>query len=142
MCRFSSQPLLITTRRLNGRLLAEPARQPLLDGTWVKVTANHDGFDRVTYNDLLARTSGLSAATLATVVPATMRLLDEGVEQAVYVAGVANGVFDPGDYVLFYAQRNRGTNSDDNNVYRLTWGGANGPANGDTECSAGQRGFC
>lgn len=103
---------------------AGAARQPLLDGTWVKVTANHDGLYRVTYNDLLA--SGLSAATLATIVPATMRLLDEGVEQAVYVAGAANGVFDPGDYVLFYAQRNRGTNSDDNNVYWLTWGGANG----------------
>ncbi len=99
-------------------------RQPLLDGPWVKVTANHDGLYRVTYNDLL--TSGLSAATLATINPYSMKLLDEGVEQAVFVAGQANGVFDPGDYVMFYAQRNRAPLSDDNNVYWLTWGGANG----------------
>ncbi|MEZ4769802.1 MAG: C25 family peptidase propeptide domain-containing protein [Caldilineales bacterium] len=98
-------------------------RQPPA-GPWVKVTANHDGLYRVTYNDLLA--SGLSAATLATIAPATLRLLDEGVEQAVFVAGAANGVFDPGDYVLFYARRNRSPHSDDNNVYWLTWGGANG----------------
>ena len=72
---------------------APETRQPLLDGTWVKVTANHDGLYRVTYNDLLA--SGLSAATLATINPFTMKLLDNGAEQAVFVAGQANGVFDP-----------------------------------------------
>ena len=103
---------------------AAEERQPLLDGPWVKVTANHDGLYRVTYNDLLA--SGLSSATLASINPYTMKLLDDGVEQAVFVAGQANGVFDPGDYVLFYAQRNRAPHSDDNNVYWLTWGGANG----------------
>lgn len=99
-------------------------RQPLLDGPWVKVTANHDGLYRVTYNDLLA--SGLSAATIATINPYTMKLLDEGAEQAVFVTGQANGAFDPGDYILFYAQRNRAPHSDDNNIYWLTWGGANG----------------
>lgn len=98
--------------------------QPLTDGPWLKITADHDGLYRVTYNDLLA--GGLSAATLASINPFTLKLMDNGVEQAVFVAGQTNGVFDPGDYILFYAQRNRAPHSDDNNIYWLTWGGANG----------------
>ena len=99
-------------------------RQPLVGEPWLKVTTDHDGLYRVTYNDFLA--AGYTPATLATIVPASFRLLDEGIEQAIFVNGQANGVFDPGDYVLFYARRNQAPHSNDNNVYWLTWGGANG----------------
>ena len=53
-------------------------------------------------------------------------MLDEGVEQHIYVVGENDGVFNPSDTIQFYGLRNKAALSDDNNVYWLTWGGANG----------------
>ena len=90
----------------------------------VKVTVNADGLYRVTYNDLL--NAGVAAGTLGTLNPRTFRLLDAGVEQHIYVVGENDGVFNPSDTIQFYGLRNKAALSDDNNVYWLTWGGANG----------------
>ena len=90
----------------------------------VKVTVNADRLYRVTYTNLLD--AGVAAGTLAALNPRTFRLLDAGIEQAIYVFGEDNSVFDSTDYILFYGLRNKAALSDDNNVYWLTWGGANG----------------
>ena len=90
----------------------------------VKVTVNADGLYRVTYNDL--SNAGVTAGTLNTLNPRTFRLLDAGVEQHIYVVGENDGVFNPSDTIQFYGLRNKAALSDDNNVYWLTWGGADG----------------
>lgn len=90
----------------------------------VKVTVNADGLYRVTYNDLL--NAGVAASTLGMLNPRTFRLLDGGVEQHITVVGEDDGVFNPSDTIQFYGLRNKAALSDDNNVYWLTWGGANG----------------
>lgn len=106
---------------------AEPApasaaeRLAIGAGPWVKVTVKADGLYKVTYNDLV--NAGVS---LSGVDPRTFRLLDAGVEQHLYVAGEADGVFGSSDYFLFYGLRNTATLSNDKNVYWLTWGGASG----------------
>lgn len=93
-------------------------------GPWVKVTVNVDGLYQVTYDDLLS--AGVAAGTLGSLDPRTFRLLDEGQEQHIYVEGEGDGNFASGDYLLFYGQRTTDYLTDDDNVYWLTWGGANG----------------
>lgn len=90
----------------------------------VKITANADALYKVTYSDLL--NAGIPAATLNGLNPQTLRLLDNNLEQHIYVEGEGDGVFNLSDYLLFYGQRNTAYLSDDNNVYWLTWGGAAG----------------
>jgi len=102
---------------------AVEARQMSTDPQ-VKVTVNADGLYRVTYTNLL--NAGVAAGTLGTLNPRTFRLLDEGVEQHIYVVGENDGVFNPSDTIQFYGLRNKAALSDDNNVYWLSWGGANG----------------
>lgn len=90
----------------------------------VKVTVNADGLYRVTYTDLT--NAGVAAATLNSLNPRTFRLLDAGVEQQIVVTGENDNVFNTADTIVFYGLRNTAALSDDNNVYWLTWGGANG----------------
>ncbi len=102
-----------------------PAAQRLLNNEpWVKITVNSDGLYRVTYADLQA--IGLPASVLNAIDPRTLRLLDAGQEQHIHVSSAASTVFGPSDSFMFYGQRNTRPDSDDNNVYWLTWGGANG----------------
>lgn len=90
----------------------------------VKITVNVDGLYRVTYADL--QSAGLTPAVLNSLNPRTFRLLDAGQEQHIHVLGEGDNVFNPSDSILFYGLRNTDPHADDNNVYWLTWGGANG----------------
>ncbi len=103
---------------------AEAAQRLLTTDPWVKVTVNADGLYRVTYAGL--NSAGISTAVLDALNPRTFRLLDAGQEQHIHVIGESDNRFDSGDSILFYGLRNTDPHSDDNNVYWLTWGGANG----------------
>jgi len=98
-----------------------------------KVMVSHDGLHQIPYADLLAAgidPSGLDPRTLklhgrATPGSAVLEQLP------LWVAGEADGQFDPDDYVLFYGEYARGTYTDQNlftraNVYWLDWGGSPG----------------
>ena len=103
---------------------ADPAARAVTTDPAVKVTVNANGLYRVTYAAL--QSAGVAAATLNSLDPRTFRLLDAGVEQRISVSGENDGVFNPADSFVFYGQRSTAPLSDDNNIYWLTWGGANG----------------
>lgn len=103
---------------------AEAVQRAVSTDPWVKITANADGLYRVTYASLQA--AGVAVSVLDSLNPRTFRLLDAGQEQAIYVTGETDNVFNTTDTLLFYGRRNTAPQSDDNNVYWLTWGGANG----------------
>jgi hypothetical protein len=102
----------------------EAAQRLLTTDPWVKVAVKSDGLYRVTYADLQG--AGVSTAVLNALNPRTFRLLDAGQEQHIHVVGEGDNRFDAGDSIVFYGLRNTHPHSDDNNVYWLTWGGANG----------------
>ena len=91
---------------------------PPVPGWRVKVRA--DGFYKLTYGDLQA--AGLPVETLD---PRTFQVFYLGTEAAIDVTGQADGVFDPGDYVIFYGQAVESKYTRDN-VYWLTFGEAAG----------------
>jgi hypothetical protein len=103
---------------------ADAAQRLLTTDPWVKVTVNTDGLYRVTYADLQG--AGVSTAALNSLNPRTFRLLDAGQEQHIHVVGEGDNVFNTTDSIVFYGLRNTHPHSDDNNVYWLTWGRANG----------------
>lgn len=103
---------------------ADAAQRGRSADPWVKVTANADGLYRVTYTDL--QNGGVAPAVLNSLNPRTFRLLDAGQEQHIRVLGEEDNVFDAADSILFYGLRNTHPHGDNNNVYWLTWGGANG----------------
>lgn len=103
---------------------APDAALELLNGPQVKITVNADGLYRVTYAAL--QSAGVSTAVLNSLNPRTFRLLDAGQEQHIHVIGEGDNVFHPADSILFYGRRNTHPHSNDDNVYWLTWGGANG----------------
>jgi hypothetical protein len=100
---------------------ADAAQRTRSADPWIKVTVKTDGLYRVTYTDL--QNAGVALSGLN---PRTFRLLDAGQEQHIRVLGEDDNVFDATDSILFYGLRNTAPHSDDNNVYWLTWGGANG----------------
>jgi len=95
------------------------AQAPVSDEAY-KVLVDEDGIYQLTYTDLL--TVGVPVNTLD---PRTLKLHNQGNQVAIYVDGEADGVFNTGDYVLFYGQKMT-TKYTDVNVYWLTWGGENG----------------
>ncbi len=103
---------------------APAAAQELLNGPQVKITVNADGLYRVTYAAL--QSAGVSTAVLNSLNPRTFRLLDQGQEQDIHVIGENDNIFHPSDSILFYGRRNTQPHTSDDNVYWLTWGGANG----------------
>ena len=103
---------------------ADAAQRVRTTDPWVKITVNVDGLYRVTYTDL--QTAGVAPATLNSLNPRTFRLLDAGQEQHIRVLGEDDTIFDATDSIVFYGLRNTAPHSDDNNVYWLTWGGADG----------------
>ncbi|MEP7198755.1 MAG: C25 family cysteine peptidase [Chloroflexota bacterium] len=97
---------------------AKPQTPSLPPGDY-RVAIGQDGLYRLTYSALT--TAGVSPAT----DPRTFKISKNGVELPIYVSGESDGVFDPGDYVEFYAL---GINTvyTDVNIYWLSIGGANG----------------
>ncbi len=87
----------------------------LSTGYWYKITVSETGFYKLTYDDMVAMGFDLS-----TLIPANIRIYGNGggmlpmpidepryddlMETAIRVTGEEDGVFDPEDYVLFYAQ--------------------------------------
>lgn len=87
----------------------------LSTGDWYKVAVESDGIFRLSYNDLSAM-----GVNVNSIDPRQIRLFGNGggmlpegnsafryddlYENAIWVAGEADGSFDPADYVLFYGQ--------------------------------------
>ncbi len=95
------------------------AQWPVSDKAY-KILVDADGIYQLTYTDLI--TVGVPVDSLD---PRTLQLHNLGSQVAIYVEGEADGVFNTGDYVLFYGQKMT-TKYTDVNVYWLTWGEANG----------------
>ncbi|MDZ4716297.1 MAG: C25 family cysteine peptidase [Cytophagales bacterium] len=68
----------------------------------IPVTAN--GIHTITYADLQA-----AGVPIGTVDPRRINLYHRGAEQAIFIQGQADAVFDPGDFIEFYGKRNDGT---------------------------------
>jgi hypothetical protein len=79
--------------------------------TYLKISIVQPGLYRITPNDL--QRAGWPVSTLN---PATVQLFHRGIEQAIYVAGEADGRFDTVDYIDFYGQGNDG--APDSLLYR------------------------
>ncbi len=83
----------------------------LASGKWVKVKLNADGIYKITYSDLVnmgfnnphdVRIFGYSGGMISNYVDNSY--IDDLPEVPVYYATGNDGVFGPGDYILFYAQ--------------------------------------
>jgi len=85
-----------------------------------KLTVDEDGLYEVTYAELAA-----AGVPVDTVDPRAFTLHTQGTEVALYVSGESDGIFDPGDAILFYGEKTN-TKFTDVNVYWLTWGDGNG----------------
>lgn len=91
-------------------------------GLSYKIHVHEDGIYRLTRADFEA--AGISVAEID---PKTLRLFHRGIELPIYVHGEKDGRFDAGDYLEFYGQFHRGSDSyfspySDGNVYWLNWG--------------------
>ncbi len=93
-----------------------------LAGPAFKIYVYEDGIYRVSRAELDS-----AGVPVAEIDPRTLRLVNRGTELPIYVHGQKDGRFDPGDYLEFYGEFNRGENSylspySDGNVYWLSWG--------------------
>ena len=93
----------------------------LEQGEWYRIAVTQDAVYRVTYADL-----GSAGLPVDTLDPRTLRLLNGGSEVAIRVEGEEDGVFQPGDYILFYGVKIDDSKYTRANVYWLTYGQANG----------------
>jgi len=80
---------------------------------YLKISVSKDGIHRVTYADV----SQFGGFTLED--PNRFQLFHNGVEQYIYVAGEADSSFDPGDFIEFYGEKNRG--EFDTHLYDSAW---------------------
>lgn len=71
---------------------------------YVKIPVGQQGIYKLSYQDLQSAGFPVSA-----VNPRTLQLFFRGKEQAIFVEGQGNNIFDPEDYILFYGQKNDGT---------------------------------
>src|SRR5580765_2212713 len=68
--------------------------------SYFKIPVARDGVYRLRYSDLQAAGFPLSSD------PRFIQLFHRGKEQAIYVKGQADAVFDASDYIEFYGQKN------------------------------------
>lgn len=94
-----------------------PAAPAEIDGA-LRIHTSQRGLYRLTYDDLHA-----AGVPLVTLNPATLAVTYINQPVDIQVTGAADGRFDPGDLVIFYAQPYQGRYMT-HNVYRLTYGGA------------------
>ena len=88
-----------------------------------KIQVNQDGIYQVSYTAL--QSAGVPVSDLNALDPRTFRLLNQGAEVPIYVFGEGDGIFSPGDYILFYGQKVN-TRYTATNIYWLSWGAGNG----------------
>lgn len=72
--------------------------------SYFKIPVGKDGLYKLSYTDL--QSAGFSPES---VDPKTIQLYHRGQEHAIFVNGEQDNQFDPGDYILFYGQKNDGT---------------------------------
>jgi uncharacterized repeat protein (TIGR01451 family) len=97
--------------------------QPTLPGlneTAYKLLVSRDGIFTVTYSDLQA-----ADVSVDNIDPRTFHLHNFGQEVALYLSGGTDGVFRPGDFLVFFGQK-ANTKWTDTNTYWLTWNGSFG----------------
>jgi hypothetical protein len=73
------------------------------DQPYFKIPVGQDGLHKIAQATL--QLTGLSPAA----DPRSFRIYHRGMEQAIFVSGESDGVFDPADYVEFYGKKNDGT---------------------------------
>ncbi|MDF9800014.1 hypothetical protein OKW21_005277 [Catalinimonas alkaloidigena] len=72
--------------------------------SYYKISVAQDGVYQVNYQDLLD-----AGFPVDNVDPRRMQLFFRGQEQAIFIQGQQDASFDPADFMLFYGQRNDGT---------------------------------
>ncbi len=93
----------------------------------LRIATREEGMYRLTYEDAIA--AGLNPAGID---PALFRLTLMGEDIPLELSGTADGSFDAGDAMLFFAPRKTGENGEyldewsDENVFLLSWNGAPG----------------
>ena len=71
---------------------------------YFKVSVSKDAIYRLTYTDLLSANFPVNS-----IDPRLIKLYHRGVEQAIFVEGETDAVFNTGDYIEFFGQKNDGT---------------------------------
>jgi Peptidase family C25 len=79
--------------------------------TYFKVSVLKEGIYKLTYSDLQSANFPVNS-----VDPRLIKLYHRGIEQAIFIQGEENAVFDTGDFIEFYGQKNDGTL--DKNLYK------------------------
>jgi hypothetical protein len=103
------------------------ASRPVAGEELLRIATREEGMYRLTYDDAIA--AGFNPAGID---PALFRLTLMGEEIPLELSGMANGSFDAGDAMLFFAPRKTGENGEyldewsDENVFLLSWNGAPG----------------
>ncbi|HNW98099.1 MAG TPA: type IX secretion system sortase PorU [Bacteroidales bacterium] len=108
---FEKTPVLNSTKQKHSY-----AENSLLStGTWYKLKVKEEGVYKITYNDLIQQGIDVSS-----INPLNIRIFGNGggmlteanwesnfddlIENAIYVEGESDGVFNANDYILFYGQ--------------------------------------
>jgi hypothetical protein len=111
--------------------------EPPTVGVWLpptpgyRIAVDSEGIYQLTYQDLISAT-----VPVTTTDPRTLKLYNFGQELAIRVLGEADGQMNPGDSIIFYG-RGVNTRYTTQNVYWLTYGGANGRRMADQASAAG-----
>lgn len=74
------------------------------DQQYVKIPVAREGIYKITYQDLQQ-----AGFPLASINPRTLQLFHRGREQAIFVEGQGDNIFNSEDFILFYGQQNDGT---------------------------------
>ncbi len=105
-----------------GNSLGRPATGPdeatevaALNSGALRIRTGERGLYRLTYDDLLA-----AGTPLTTVNPRSFFMTYRGEPVQIQVTGEADGAFDPGDLVIFYAEPYQGRYMTEN-VHRFFW---------------------
>lgn len=100
-------------------IAAAPGLSPCLGKNAFRLTLQEAGMYKLTYGELV--TAGLAGTPAA----ATLRMCQQDQEISIRVVDGGDGVFNNGDYLIFYGEALR-TQESHTNVYWLTYGGDNG----------------
>jgi hypothetical protein len=125
------RPGITGTGRAGVRPSIEEGDREYLENDPWKVSIAEDGVYGITCQDLID-----AGADPGNADPATIRLFNVGVEEAIYVSGEGDGQFDPGDAVYFFGRENKSEFSRIN-VYWLSWGSIPGLRMEDVDCCPG-----
>lgn len=78
------------------------------DQQYLKCYVAADGIYRIDYNTLNTSLAGIGVS-LSDIDPRHFQLFNQGEEQYIFIAGEADGSFDPADFIEFLGKRNDGT---------------------------------